>query len=181
MNDFDIDKLISDSLTSGPVSDAFRERLLRESTGALVRSRRFGKRMRAAGLVLAIMLTATGAFVCGNLRGLRHGAKEKVMVPAAGENGQRMSVPRELVAWLDAGRFFERLGMQERAVRAYKTASGLIDYGSPEFREAGIEKRGYFCALKDNRLVEKAAAEGEAALKSERQTKVTEAILAKSY
>ena len=181
MSDFDIDKLISESLTSGSVSDAFRERLLRESTGALVSSRKFNKRLRAAGLVLAIVLTATGAFVCGNFRGLRVVATEKVGVPAAGENEDRMSVPRELVAWLDAGRFFERLGMQERAVRAYKTASGLIDYGSTEFREAGIERRDYFCALKENRLVEKAAAEHEAALKSERQTKVTEAILAKSY
>ena len=45
MSDFDIDKLIRDSLTSGSVSDAFRDRLLRESTGALVSSRRFHKRL----------------------------------------------------------------------------------------------------------------------------------------
>jgi len=181
MSDFDIDKLISDSLTSGSVSDAFRDRLLRESTGALVSSRRFGKRLRAAGLMLTIMLIAIGAFVCGNFRGLHHGATEKVPVPAAGENEQMTSVPRELVAWLDAGRFFERLGMQERAVRAYKTASGLIDYGTPEFHEAGMERKNYFCVIKENRRVDTAAAESKVARKSERQTKVTETILAKSY
>ena len=181
MSDFDIDKLISDSLTSGSVSDAFRDRLLRESTGALVRSRRFGKRLRAAGLMLTIVLIAIGAFVCGNFRGLYHGATEKVPVPAAGENEQRTSVPRELVAWLDAGRFFERLGMQERAVRAYKRASGLIDYDAAEFHGAGLERKNYFCAIKEYRRADTAAAESEVARKSERETKVTETILAKSY
>lgn len=77
MSDFDIDKLISDSLTSGSVSDAFRDRLLRESTGALVSSRRFHKRLRVAGLMLTIMLIAIGAFVCGNFRGLRQALQKK--------------------------------------------------------------------------------------------------------
>ncbi len=181
MSDFDIDKLISDSLTSGSVNDAFRDRLLRESTGALVSSRRFQKRLRAAGLMLTIMLIAMGAFVCGNLRGLSLGATEIVPVPAAVENEQMTSVPRELVAWLDAGRFFERLGMQERAVRAYKTASGLIDYDTPEFHGAGLERRNYFCVIQENRRVDTAAAESKVAQKSERQSKVTETILAKSY
>jgi len=181
MSDFDIDKLISDSLTSGSVSEAFRDRLLRESTGALVSSRRFGKRLRATGLMLTIVLIATSAFVCGNILGWRHGATEKAGVPAAVENGQMTSVPRELVAWLEAGRFFERLGMQERAVRAYKTASGLIDYSTEEYREAGLERKNYFCVIKENRRVDTAVAESKVARKSERQTKVTETILAKSY
>ncbi|HUS72657.1 MAG TPA: hypothetical protein VMY06_06275 [Sedimentisphaerales bacterium] len=181
MSDFDIDKLLSDSLTSGTVSDAFRDRLLRESTGALVSSRRFGKRLRAAGLMLTIMLIAMGAFVCGNFRGLHHVATEKVLVPAAVENEQMTSVPRELVAWLDAGRFFERLGMQERAVRAYKTASGLIDYGTPEFHEAGLDRRNFFCVIKENRRVDAGAAESKVSRKSERQSKVAETILAKCY
>lgn len=181
MSDFDIDKLISDSLTSGSANDAFRDRLLRESTGAFVSSRKFGKRLRAAGLMLTIMLVAIGAFVCGNLRGLRYVATEKAPVPASGENEQMTSVPRELVAWLDAGRFFERLGMQERAVRAYKTASGLIDYGTREFHGAGLERKNYFCVIKENRRVDTAAAESKVARKSERQTKVTDTILAKSY
>jgi hypothetical protein len=181
MSDFDIDKLISDSLTSGSVSDAFRDRLLRESTGALVSSRKFGKRLRVAGLMLTIMLVVIGAFACGNFRGLHHGATEIVPVPAADENEQRTSVPREMVAWLEAGRFFERLGMQERAVRAYKTASGLIDYGTEEFQEAGLDRRNYFCVIKEHRRVDTGAAEGKVARKSERQSKVTETILAKSY
>jgi hypothetical protein len=131
--------------------------------------------------MFTIMLIATGAFVCGNFRGLHHGATEKVPVPAAVENEQMTSVPRELVAWLDAGRFFERLGMQERAVRAYKTASGLIDYGTPEFHEAGLERRNYFCVIKENRRVHTGAAESKVARKLERQTKVSDTILAKSY
>ena len=126
MSDFDIDKLISDNLTSGSVSDAFRDRLLRESTGALVSSRRFGKRLRAAGLMLTIMLIAMGAFVCGNFRGLHLGATEKVPVPAADENEQMTSVPRELVAWLEAARLFRQLGMEDRMARAVERAGRLL-------------------------------------------------------
>ncbi|MHC4397107.1 MAG: hypothetical protein ACYS1A_15820 [Planctomycetota bacterium] len=181
MSDFDIDKLISDSLTSGSASEAFRDRLLRESTDALVSSRRFQKRLRAAGLMLTIMLIVMGAFVCGNFWGLRHGATEKVLVLAAGENEQRTSVPRELVAWLDAGRFFERLGMQERAVRAYKMASGLIDHGTLEFHEAGLDKRNFFYAIKENERVNATAAESKVVRKSERQNKVSDTMLAKCY
>ena len=173
MSDFDIDKLISDSLTSGSASDAFRERLLCESTGALVSGRISQKRLRVAGLMLTIVLIAMGAFVCGNIRGLHQGSAGKIGLLAVDENELRTSVPRELVAWLDAGRFFEGLGMQERAVKAYKTASGLIDPDMLEFHEAGVQKKNYFYVIKKNEREDTSAIEG--------QDKLSDTILAKCY
>ena len=86
MNDFDIDKLISDSLASDSASEAFRERLLRESTGALVRSRRFHKRLRVTGMILAVILITMGAFAGGAFCGRRQGATETVMVLTRGDD-----------------------------------------------------------------------------------------------
>lgn len=129
MNEFDIDKLIGDGLRGGTAGDAFRERVLRESAGALIRSRASRNRLRAAGLTLGIVLIAAGAFVCGQL------SVPRQVIP---EQENWTNVPRELVAWLDAGRFFERLGMSERAERAYKKAGELIPQEAVEIMQARL-------------------------------------------
>ena len=52
MSDYDdIDKLISDSLASGSVNNVFRERLLRESTVALVENRRLQRQLQVTGII----------------------------------------------------------------------------------------------------------------------------------
>ncbi len=76
--------------------------------------------------MFTIMLIAMGAFVCGNFRGLHLGATGKVPVPAAVENEQMTSVPRELVAWLEAARLFRQLGMDDRMARAVERAGRLL-------------------------------------------------------
>ena len=129
MNEFDVDKLIGDGLRGETAGDAFRERVLRESTGALVRGRASRNRLRAAGLTLGVLLIATGAFICGQL------SVPKRVIP---EQENWTNVPRELVAWLDAGRFFERLGMSERAERAYKKAGELIPQEAAEIIQARL-------------------------------------------
>jgi len=129
MNDFDIDKLIGEGLRGGAASGAFRERVLRESAGALVRGRALRNRLRAAGLTLGVVLIAAGAFVCGQL------SVPRQVIP---EQEEWTNVPRELVAWLDAGRFFEQLGMSERAERAYKRAGELIPQEAAEVMQARL-------------------------------------------
>lgn len=129
MNEFDIDKLIGDGLRGGTAGDAFRERVLRESTGALVRGRALRNRVRVAGLTLGILLIAAGAFVCGQL------SVPGQVIP---EQENWTNVPRELVAWLDAGRFFEQLGMEERAERAYRNAGELIPQQAVEIMQARL-------------------------------------------
>jgi hypothetical protein len=43
-----------------------------------------------------------------------------------------------LVAWLDAGRFFEQLGMNARAERAYREAGELIPQEAAEIIQARL-------------------------------------------
>ncbi len=120
MNDFDFEELIG-GLKKDPPDDSFREQLLLKSQNTLVRSRAVRRIIRATGVSLCILLLVVGAFVCG--RFTADGRTEDVTVANAGDN---ITVSAELVAWLDAGRFLERIGMQDRAVKAYKNASKLI-------------------------------------------------------
>lgn len=129
MNEFDIDKLIGEGLRGGAASGAFRERVLRESTGALLGGRASRNRLRAAGLTLGILLIAAGAFAFGRL---------SVPGQVIREQENWTNVPRELVAWLDAGRFFEQLGMNERAERAYRMAGELIPQEAAEIMQARL-------------------------------------------
>jgi len=138
MNDFDIDKLIGEGLRGGAASGAFRERVLRESAGALVRGRALRNRVRVAGLTLGILLIAAGAFVCGQLS-----APSQVIQ----QEENWTNVPRELVAWLDAGRFFEQLGMEERAERAYRMAGELIPQEAAEIMQARLHGDRVYAGL----------------------------------
>ena len=138
MNEFDIDKLIGDGLRGGTASNGFRERVLRESTGALMRGRASRNRLRAAGLTLGVVLIAAGAFAFGRL---------SVSGEVIAGQEDVTSVPRELVAWLDAGRFFEQLGMDERAERAYRKAGGLIPQEAVEIMQARLHGDKVYAGL----------------------------------
>ncbi len=120
MNDLNFDELIG-GLKKDSADDSFREQLLVKSQSTLVRSRALRYIIRATGVSSCILLLVVGAFVCG--RFTANGRTGDVTVANAGDN---ITVSAELIAWLDVGRFFERIGMQHRAVRAYKNASKLI-------------------------------------------------------
>jgi hypothetical protein len=121
MNEFDVDKLISNSLAGSTAGDGFRQQVFRESTGALKRGVVFRRRLRTTRLTLSVLLIAAGAFFLGQFSASTSGG-------VAQEQQGWTSVPTELVAWLDTGRFFEQLGMRERANGAYEEASVLIPY-----------------------------------------------------
>ena len=129
MNESDIDKLIDDGLKVGKAGEVFRQGVLRESSMALVRSRASRNRLRVAGLTLCVMLIVAGAFACGQLS-----VPRQVLPKQEGWT----KVPGDLVAWLDAGRFFEQLGMDERAERAYQMASEFIPGRSHEINQARL-------------------------------------------
>ncbi len=120
MNDCNFEELIG-GLKKDSADDSFREQLLLKSQSALVRSRAVRRIIRATGVFSCILLLVVGAFVCGRFTSV--GRTEDVTVADSGDN---ITVSAQLVAWLDAGRFFECIGMQDRAVRAYKNASKLI-------------------------------------------------------
>jgi hypothetical protein len=137
MNEFDIEKLLGESLKKAAASEDLRSRLLQESTAALVRGAVVRRRLRVTGLTLAILLVAAGGFICGQIAGSAQSDIKKGVVGVTDEQ-EWTNVPRELVAWLDAGRFFERLGMDERAERAYKKAGELIPQEAAEIIQARL-------------------------------------------
>jgi len=147
MSEHDIDKLMEVGLGAEAASDAFRERLLRDSTAAFVRGRAFRKRLRAAGLAAAVLLVAATAFACGRFSAGETTAAEQQLARADHEKDDAMTVPVELVAWLDAARFFSQLGMDKRATRAYEQASELIPHDSPQLHEAGFNQKNAFAAI----------------------------------
>lgn len=137
MNEFDIEKLIGEGLKPEAAGEDLRARVMKESTAAFVRGRAFRRRLQVGGLTLGVLLVAVGAFVCGQIVGSTQSKIDKRVVGVTDEQ-EWTNVPRELVAWLDAGRFFERLGMDERAERAYKKAGELIPQEAAEIIQARL-------------------------------------------
>jgi hypothetical protein len=137
MNEFDIEKLIGEGLKPEEACEDLRARVLKESTAAFVRGGVLRRRLRVCGLTLGFLLVAVGAFICGQVAGSGRSDIKQGVVGATDEQ-EWTNVPRELVAWLDAGRFFERLGMDERAERAYKKAGELIPREAAEIIQARL-------------------------------------------
>ena len=120
MNKFDFDEVIG-SVENTSAKDSFRDQLLIRSQNTLTRSRFKRRVIRASGTISCVLLIAAGVFLCGRISS--DGLGEDIHIAADGEN---VVVSAELVAWLDAGRFFEQLNMPDRAANAYKNASKMI-------------------------------------------------------
>ena len=103
---------------------------------AFIQKRLFQKRLKITGLLLLIAIITIAAFVTG-----RFSANEKISQPQIAQqnnnNDKNISVSRDLVAWLDAAKFFTQLGMTERAEFSYKQASQLIPAGIMQDNIAG--------------------------------------------
>jgi len=129
MNDQDLDRLLEQGLSGDLPGQAFRARVLVDSTEALVRARQVRARWRFAVLSVAAVFIAAASFLLG-----RCSAPSGVAQPAAGPivagAGETVPVPGELVTWLQAARFFRQLGMEERVALAYERASNLVPYDS---------------------------------------------------
>ena len=138
MNNQDINKLIEDALSVGSAGEVFREQVLRDSTAALIRGRIMRRQFRAAGLTLAILLVTAAAFTCGRMSVSDRITDRQLAIQTAGDKSDGVRVSRDLVAWLDAARFFTQLGMNERAAFSYKKASELIPRDMPDSQQAGF-------------------------------------------
>jgi hypothetical protein len=122
----DWDKLLEQGLSGRPPRPGFREEVLGDSVAAFVRGRRNRAWRRAGSLSVAAVLIAAVSFLLG-----RHSLPEPagegapVVVPIVAE-AQGVTVPNDLVAWLDAARLFRQLGMPDRMGRAVEHASKLL-------------------------------------------------------
>lgn len=146
MNDQDMDRLLEQSLGGDPPSQVFRARVLLDSTAALRHARQSRARWRFAALSAAAVFLATVFFLLG-----RCSTSASVPEPAAptpvAEAAGTVSVPGELVEWLQAARLFHQLGMDDRVALAYERASRLVPCDSagrspaPDVAVAGLMLR----------------------------------------
>lgn len=131
MNDRDVDKLLVQALSGGSPEQVFRRRVLSDSMAALSveRARRF--RLRAASLSAAAVLIAAVSFLSGRISAPPAGREPTVATAPDADEAQTVSVPSDLVAWLEAARFFKQLGMEQRVALAYERAGQLVPYETP--------------------------------------------------
>jgi hypothetical protein len=147
MNNQDINKLIEDALSTDAAGEAFKEQVLRDSTSVLIRGRVLRRQFRAAGLTLAILLAATAAFICGRMSAPDRIIYRQAVVKTVGDKNDGVRVSRDLLAWLDAAKFFTQLGMNERAAFSYKKASELIPREMPDSLQVGFGPRSVLAGI----------------------------------
>jgi hypothetical protein len=128
MKESEAENLIEESLSARRPREAFRARLLDDSTAALVQTARSRARWRMAGLAAVAVLIATVSFLCGQMSVLRPGAQRPTVAGPGPSETETVGVPAELVTWLETARLFERLGMEKRVAHAYERASRLVPY-----------------------------------------------------
>ena len=126
MRDIDQDTLLGQHLSGNPPRDAFKEQTLRDSTAAFIRVQRLRWAWRRAGLAAAAVLMAGVAFLGGRLSGPPALPLSVDVPPRAGAEPDGVTVPSELVAWLEAARLFRQLGMEDRMARAVERAGRLL-------------------------------------------------------
>lgn len=151
MNDQDTNRLIEDALSANAASNAFKEHVLRESTAAFSRGRVLHRRMRTAGFTSLVLLLAATAFFCGRLSVPRELGGRQIVMQNVDEQDNSVRVSRDLVAWLDAARFFTQLGMEERAALSYRQASELIPYDVPAHQQASFESQSMLAGISPER------------------------------
>ncbi len=128
MEEKDVEKYLGQHLEGSPPREAFKQQTLLDSTAALVRVQRRRSARRRAELTAAAVLIAGIAFLGGRLSKPRTlSGSVEVALQATAEPGG-VTVPSDLVAWLDSARLFKRLGMEERMARAVEHAAKLMPY-----------------------------------------------------
>jgi hypothetical protein len=125
MNDQDMDKLLEQSLAGDPPGQVFRARVLLDSTAALARRRRPADRWWSAGLAAAAVLVAAVSFLGGRYSVPWRQTGAPPVATLAGGDGT-VTVPSEMVAWVNAARLFKQLGMEDRMARAVERAGRLL-------------------------------------------------------
>ena len=152
MKEKDVDKYLSQHLSGSPPREALKQQALRDSTAALVRVRRRRTARRRVECAVAAVLIAGIAFIGGRLSVPRKLPRSVDVAPQAVAETETdsVNVPSDLVAWLDAARFFKRLGMEDRMARAFDYASELTPY----YTVASISTTGQASAFTDDEVFE---------------------------
>lgn len=139
MSDLDFEKLMGAGIPQGQAEAGFRARLKQASGQALVRGRQRRLWYKRAGLTCVALLVTMSAFWSGRVSVKSRAPRGSMAVSELKQDANSILVTRDLVTWLEAARFFERLGMEERASKAYQLASTLTP--STENQDQRASKR----------------------------------------
>ena len=131
MKEINEDTLLGRHLSGDPPREAFKEQVLRDSLAALVRTRRRRSAWRRAELAAAAILIAGITFFGGRRSVSRALPPNVAVAPPASAEPDGVTVPMELVEWLNAARLFGQLGMEDRMARAVQRAGRLLPYTTP--------------------------------------------------
>lgn len=123
MNEFETDRLLE--ALDVRVDPAVEGRVWQTSSRALRRRSGLRKLARGMGSAAAMAALCAGAFFAGQRSG---GADAGLSMQAhAGDRETvTITVDREFLEWVDAGRFFAQLEMEEKAAEAYERAIRMI-------------------------------------------------------
>ncbi len=126
MKDRDVDTHLRQYLSGDSPREEFKQQTLHDSTAEFVRVRRRRSAWRRAELAAAAILIGGVAFLSGRLSVPRilPGSVDVALRAATEPDG--VTVPSDLVAWLDAARLFRQLGMEDRMARAVERAGRLL-------------------------------------------------------
>ncbi|MDH4239835.1 MAG: hypothetical protein OEW48_09750 [Phycisphaerae bacterium] len=126
MKDRDTDTNLMQHLSGEPPREAFKQQALRDSTAEFIRVWRRRSAWRRVKLAAAAVIVAGVAFLGGRLSmpGAPVGNVAEAPQPVVESDG--VTVPTELVAWLEAARLFRQLGMEGRMARAVERAGRLL-------------------------------------------------------
>ena len=124
MKDEDIDTHLRQHLSGDQPREEFKQETLRDSTAEFVRVGRRRSAWRRAELAAASILIAGVAFLGGRLLAPPALPGNVDVMPQAAAKPDGITVPTDLVAWLDAARLFKRLGMEERMDMLPRQLSG---------------------------------------------------------
>ena len=126
MKDRDADTHLMQYLSGDSPREAFRQQVLRDSMAEFVRVRRRRSALRRAELAAAAILIAGVAFLSGRLAVPLTLPGSVEIAPRAAAEPDGVTVPTELVAWLEAARLFRQLGMEDRMARSVERAGRLL-------------------------------------------------------
>ncbi len=154
MSDLEFDKLIAEGLIQSQAETAFRRRLKQQSGQALTKGHKRRLWYRRTGLMCVVLLVAISAFWSGRITTKPQSLMGSTAIINARRNHGTVLVARELVTWLDAARFFQQLGMEERADKAFQLASTLAPAmeHQPQMAEQKTETRFVSTVHKENTL-----------------------------
>ena len=126
MKDRDVDEQLRQHLSGDQAREAFKQQTLRDSTVALVRVRRQRSALRKAELAAVAVLIAGVAFLSGRLSAPQSLPRSIDVPPLTAAEFDGVTVPSDLIAWLDAARLFRQLAMEDRMARAVERAASLL-------------------------------------------------------